>query len=477
MNFTDLSAVVYELSSLISGARVKHVFEDDRKSIILVLHNGAKDFFLLVSADRSLPRIHLLTKKPASKGSLGQAALQLKSRTLGGRIDQIGMLNGDRIVQILFSKQGEETGLFFEAMGHKANLVVTDSSDSIRSVYYPAPPGQQKTRALLPGLKYVLPEKKFSDGLPRDQPAEQSSDGIGRANREAELLYDRIIRQREFESSRSQLCSLTKKMLCRTERKLSALGNDMRAALEAENHKRAGELILANLDQLQAGSNEAILSGSDGKAVPIRLDPAQSPSRNAEQYFKKYKKAKAGAKIIGRMLNQTQNEIYLLQKLLRELAKADSESSVACLRALLEEKGYLSSGTGGEMNIPAALPFRKITIGSWEILVGKSAKGNDYITTRLSRPDDLWLHAEGLPGSHVLIRNPRRTEIPADILEKAASLAAFYSKGRSMGKVPVAFTFARFVRKSRGTKPGMVTLTSRRTITAIPSDHPAVLAM
>ena len=118
--------------------------------------------------------------------------------------------------------------------------------------------------------------------------------------------------------------------------------------------------------------------------------------------------------------------------------------------------------------------IRRILYRGWEILVGANAAANDELTVRLARPDDLWLHAEGLPGSHVLVRNPMKGEIPSDILLKAAGLAALYSKGKMAGKVAVTYTFARFVRKPKGAKPGLVHLSRRRAVMVKPGyDDPA----
>ena len=90
--------------------------------------------------------------------------------------------------------------------------------------------------------------------------------------------------------------------------------------------------------------------------------------------------------------------------------------------------------------------------------MGKSAAGNDYITMKLARPDDLWLHAEGMSGSHVVVRNPGKRDIPDGVLRKAASLAAWYSKGKNSAKVPVAYTRAAYVKKPKGAAPGSVVL-------------------
>jgi predicted ribosome quality control (RQC) complex YloA/Tae2 family protein len=116
----------------------------------------------------------------------------------------------------------------------------------------------------------------------------------------------------------------------------------------------------------------------------------------------------------------------------------------------------------------ATQPYRSIVHEGWTILVGKSAAGNDYITRKLARPDDLWLHAEGMPGSHVVIRNPDKRDIPQGVLRKAASLAAYHSKGRGSSKVPVAYTRAANVKKPKGAALGLVTLTGRKTIMAAP---------
>jgi predicted ribosome quality control (RQC) complex YloA/Tae2 family protein len=89
---------------------------------------------------------------------------------------------------------------------------------------------------------------------------------------------------------------------------------------------------------------------------------------------------------------------------------------------------------------------------------------------KIARPEDIWLHAEGLPGSHVLIRNPGGRDIPSEVFFKAASLAAYYSKGRNSGKVSVTYTRAGLVRKPKGAKPGLVMLTDRKSIMVKPQD-------
>jgi len=203
----------------------------------------------------------------------------------------------------------------------------------------------------------------------------------------------------------------------------------------------------------------------------VTLDPKRSMARNAEAYFKRYKKAKAGKSIIATRLRQAEDEVLYVTSLLPALDQTSNYSDLRNLRSELDSRGYGRSATRGKKPADAlSLPFKKIVFNGWEILVGKNAAGNDYITTKLARPDDLWLHAEGLPGSHILVRNPGSRDIPPAVFLKAAAIAAYYSKGRDSGTVSVTFTRAGFVRKPKGAKPGLVMLSERKSLMVKPED-------
>jgi predicted ribosome quality control (RQC) complex YloA/Tae2 family protein len=119
-------------------------------------------------------------------------------------------------------------------------------------------------------------------------------------------------------------------------------------------------------------------------------------------------------------------------------------------------------------------PRRYLSSDGREILVGRSSAGNEHLTFRLARPHDLWLHVEGYGGSHVVVRNPKGQTVPPRTLREAALLAAFFSKARNAGKVPVHYTAVRFVRRSKGSKAGTVLITQEKTIVVRPD--PAAVA-
>ena len=108
--------------------------------------------------------------------------------------------------------------------------------------------------------------------------------------------------------------------------------------------------------------------------------------------------------------------------------------------------------------------------GGYTVLVGRSDADNDYLSLRLARPDDWWFHVRGLPGSHVVLQAPPGTEPDRDALRQAAAIAAYHSKARGAGIVPVSCTRARFVRKPRGAKPGTVEIRKETVLKVRPAE-------
>jgi predicted ribosome quality control (RQC) complex YloA/Tae2 family protein len=379
----------------------------------------------------------------------------------------VAMLNQDRVVEFRFARESRAYSLIFELTGTSANLVFTDAEQRIIGVYHHASASEHSTRLLLPGSRYLPPQKKELSMAPRRIP---SLDAAYPPNRAAEVYYERLVEQQRIDSLRSEIRSSFKKAIVRAERRQAALSEDLRTVQEAEDFRKKGGLVLANLQQLKTGMECVDLVGYDGVRTLVRLDPRRTPSQNAELYFKKYKKARTGYPLIRDRLDRTEEEISFLKSQQAELEDAATIEDLLNLRANLPDRGYADQGRAGNRKavITPAAGIRKIIFQGWEILVGKSASGNDHITQKLAHPDDLWLHAEGLPGSHVLIRNPRKVDIPHDILLYAASLAALYSKGKNAVKVPVTYTRARFVSKPKGAKPGLVVLSQRKTVMVKP---------
>lgn len=473
MDIAVLSKVVEELAALLPGAKVDKLVQGKEDSLSLGLYLQGSRFTLLLSADRSLPRLHLVSEKTTGTDVPTGFFLSLRKHLAGARLDTIGLLNEDRIVLLQFTQRGTTYQLIFELTGSSANLILAERSQRILAVLRPVPPGGH-ARALIPGVAYVLPgPKQRPDARPLMRLPEPDATGDGgsvSANRAVERLYADIIKERRTESLRRSLTSVVRRQLARADRKVSAVNGDLDSAGRYQEFRSYGELILARLPDMKKGQGMVDVTSSSGADISIPLDPSLTPAENADAYFRKYKKARAGHAIIAARLTRLREERDRLQRALGEIGTAPDEVALLGIRDDLLGPGVLAPpsrrGPPGRMQNPP--PVRMIEHDGWIILVGKNAASNDHVTQRVAHRDDLWLHAEGMPGSHVLVRNPRRLEIPPGVLLKAAALAAYYSAGRNSAKVPVTYAAARFVKKPKGAKPGTVVLSTRKTVTVRP---------
>lgn len=115
--------------------------------------------------------------------------------------------------------------------------------------------------------------------------------------------------------------------------------------------------------------------------------------------------------------------------------------------------------------------------GPWRVLAGRTDAANDYLSLKFARPDDLWFHVRGMPGSHVVLRVPQGALPDRGTQELAAAIAAYHSKARGGGTVGVSCTEARHVSKPRGAKRGTVTIRKERVLKVRPLGEDAVAAL
>ncbi|WP_261132733.1 NFACT family protein [Bacillus sp. Marseille-Q3570] len=258
--------------------------------------------------------------------------------------------------------------------------------------------------------------------------------------------------------------------LKKNEQKLPKLEETLSNSEKAETFKLYGELITANIYQLSRGMKEAELPNyydENRGTVTIPLDNQKTPSENAQHYFKRYNKLKNSIQYVHEQINETQDEIKYLESLVQQLDSA-SASDVEEIREELEEGHYLKKKNKSKQkknHKPAIEHYRSTS--DVDIWVGKNNKQNDYLTNKFANANDVWLHTKDIPGSHVVIRsnNPDETT-----LQQAANIAAYFSKAKHSGSVPVDYTFIKHVKKPSGAKPGFVTYDHQKTIYVTPDE-------
>lgn len=253
------------------------------------------------------------------------------------------------------------------------------------------------------------------------------------------------------------------------------LGQEASIYRDGELHARKGRLLLANRAVIRRGQQIVELTDYADpaqQALRIELDPACSLDENAQRYFARHRKAKRGAQIVAERLTETTNRLCTLQTLMKQAEMANDLSGLQQIDAALSRVARRRPIQGPvaprvrESKGPEPRTFR--SSDGLAILVGKSGAGNDHLTWRLARSHDLWLHAQGIRGSHVLVRLQKGKQAPHRTLCEAAQLAAYYSRARGEGKVPVDYVLRKYLRKPKAAAPGAVLLTQEKTITVQP---------
>ena len=247
---------------------------------------------------------------------------------------------------------------------------------------------------------------------------------------------------------------------------------ELASAEKMEEYRRMGEAINANMYLLKKGMAEVVLpdwTDPDGGTITVPLDIRLTPNQNAQKYFKKYQKARSAREIAAQQRDRTLEEADYLEGMLLDVDKCATESELEEIRQELVRTGYMKKVTNRrqQRQLPQSKPCRYISDDGIEILVGRNAVQNDRITLGAG-PDEMWLHAKDMPGSHVIVR--REGEIPLPTLKQAAMLAAWYSKGQRSSLVPVDYTLRRYVKKPSGAAPGKVVYTHQKTAYITPDE-------
>ncbi len=297
-------------------------------------------------------------------------------------------------------------------------------------------------------------------------------------------------------------------------RKLDAMREDLAEANRAGEFRRFGETLLAYAHQVPARAASVTLPdpGDPERSLEIALDPNVTAPANAARYFKRASKAERGQRDIPVRIEKLEQEADDLRHQLLAFAEATDDAARADAELTLERAlfqlgstlreqihapeplqrkalGIAADGPRANVKSPTTaaprlqgkrpevlgklVPYRFRTLEGWDVLIGRSSEGNDHLTLHIARPEDYWFHAHGCPGSHVVLRRGKGANEPSKAtLEEVASWAAFHSKARTAGKVPVIYTQKKYVRKPRGAKAGLVYLEREKMLMVRPVEPP-----
>ncbi|MBM7614521.1 Rqc2 family fibronectin-binding protein [Alkaliphilus hydrothermalis] len=279
----------------------------------------------------------------------------------------------------------------------------------------------------------------------------------------SELLDDFYKYRDSKERMKQRTQDLRKNISLKLERlnnKIENLHKDLDKAEKAEECKIYGDLLTANIHLLKDKASEvSVIDYYDPemKEITISLDNKLTPAQNAQKYFKQYNKYKTAMTEVAHQIEISQEEINYLEQILISIENVTHPSDIEEIQRELIETGYLKRKVGKKNNQQSkkSTYLKYLSSDGFEIYVGKNNIQNDELTFKVSSKTDLWLHVKDMAGSHTILKL-NDGEYTDQALLEAATLAAYYSKGKNSTKVPVDYTLRKNVRKPSGAKPGMV---------------------
>lgn len=463
--------IVEELRANLSGRFLGKIYQFTPLSFALDF--GLRGSFLFVSVEPSSPRLYLIERRARDlqKASipLTHFGQLLRARTNGGALVSVEKDPQDRIARLTFRCEDEDGAirlrkLIIQLTGRTSNLFLLDDSDSIIAVLR-GPRGQ------LPGEIYSPPPApEISSGEP---PVSIS----GSPSASADAYYSALDAAKAFDSQASTLRSRLRNSIQRQRKLKEHLQHDLAGHGDPDEHKRAGDLLLANVATAVRKGNRVVLRDyySDGAPeIELEIDEHTSLQDEAARRFRLYTKAKRARDEIATRLSTVDREIAQLETRARELDRIIQERDVVALQSFDKTSAPPSPKTSKRDSAATAKTIpgvrRYLSTDGYEILVGRTARDNDTLTFRVAHPNDLWMHAGDYPGSHVVVRNPTRKEIPHRTIIEAAQLAGRFSQASEDAKVVIHYTARKFLSKPKGAAPGLVRLSRFRSITVEPKE-------
>ncbi|MDR7856398.1 NFACT RNA binding domain-containing protein [Tissierella sp.] len=269
--------------------------------------------------------------------------------------------------------------------------------------------------------------------------------------------------------------SIKKSIQVKLDRTLNKLGKqkeELFQSQEREIYKVYADLISANLHKIPKSVDEISLENfydENMSLLVVPLDIKLTPAANAQKYYKKYSKLKNAHLLLEEQIPDTENEISYLENVLMSIENSTEIEELDEIKEELIKEGYIKGSIKKRKKEELiSKPYNYLSVDGFNIYVGKNNKQNDYLTLKLSHKEDIWMHVQNMPGSHVIIEKSGKN-IPNSTLEEAAILAAYYSKGKNSNHVPIDYTERKNVKKPKNAKLGMVIYDNYKTISVNPS--------
>lgn len=280
-----------------------------------------------------------------------------------------------------------------------------------------------------------------------------------------DTYYHDIDRLNRLKVVYKDVYNLINRSLAREQHKLELRRKDLEKAEGSEKYNIKGQLLLSNLHLIKKGDKSITVQNffkEPYEDITISLNPALSPSENANKYFKKYTKLENSKKHLEKLIKDGEENVYFLESQSLYLERAKTYPEVEDIKSVMEELGYIKKKKK-KHNLKKVKKLKFTTSDGYEIYVGRNSLDNDYLTRKFAFKTDLWVHTKDIPSSHVIIRTNNGT-YSNEALELACKLCVYYSKAKNSSNVPVDYAYIKYVKKPSGMKEGKVIYTNNETV-------------
>jgi len=462
LTVSEVTEVLRELAPVLQGGWIQKIQQPRPRTIVLEIRVPGQTHRFLISCEPENPRLHLTTRSHLNPPTPPPFCQFLRAHFQGARVDTIRQIEHERIVELqITGREGPRT-IVCELTGKKANLLILDAERCIlRSLV---------TQRELVNQPYVPPfrtattpfretQARFTGVVDHPFPISEAVEAFYETQ-EGALAVDhaKLARHR-----------LLKKTLKKAQRLIEAWRGDLAKALTYRDYARYGELLKANLSAITKGLDCITVTDYFDEHLPevtIPLDSTKSAHSNMDDYFRKHRKYLAAERELIPRIERAEREMKALQQELQTIEEGTwtppaTPSSQMQAKTITRAKAGKKPSPGDQR--PG--PFRRFTsTDGLPIFVGRNARENDELTFGLAKSDDLWLHARGTPGSHVVVRLDKGADPPPETLLDAATLALLYSDLKKSGKGEVIYTRRKWVKKAKGQAPGAVLVTQEKSL-------------
>lgn len=461
----EIAATVRELQPLV-GSQLQKIAAPTPRAVILEFRLPGRTLRLLISAEADETRLHLLLapRPPSPRAPLPIQNL-LRAHLSPARLLAMEAAEGDRIVSLRFETPGGTKLLVAELTGRHGNLFLLDDTERIIGA---AIPSGSTSRPLHPGATYLRPppppQRKNAKGLRFDGEGDGEEFSL---SRRIEEFYRPHVDERGLEERRREVLRTLSTAARRAATALRKIEGDAARAREAEGFRRYGDLLVPLSARIPRGARSVVATEytEDGpRQVEVPLLPTLSGPENLERYFRHYRRLTNAKGRIEARLEELSQRRSLLEGLVQ---RAQEAATVDQLDSIRQEAGPALARRGERPSRKARQaprpPFRSFLSASGRtIRVGRGAKENDALTFRFSRGNDLWLHARGVTGAHVVVPTSSGSGPDDETFLDACALAAHFSGARGEAAAEIACTEIKNVRRPKGSAPGAVLIVNER---------------